>query len=85
MSEPTNTQPGEQANPLPWKRAAWLRWLTQQERNEVVYWLGLLALLIGLALETSVGSALSVVGAAMAAESVATSYLAAWLSYKASA
>ncbi len=56
-----------------------LTFLRTLDRNEVTYWLGLLLLFAGLALRVSVETALIVVGAALAAESVVTSYLASWL------
>jgi len=46
------------------------------ERSEKTYWLGLLLLFIGLSLGVSIATALIVIGAAIAAESVFTSYLA---------
>lgn len=54
-------------------------WLLSLERNEITYWLGLLMLLAGVASSVSVATALIVVGASMAAESVVTSYLATWM------
>lgn len=53
-------------------------WLKSLDRNEVTYWLGLLLLFAGLAVRVSVETALIVVGAALAVESVMTSYLATW-------
>ena len=50
------------------------------ERSEQTYWIGLALLFIGLALGVSVATALSVVGAVLAVESVLTSYVAAWIS-----
>ncbi len=55
------------------------RWLASLDRNEITYWLGLLMLFAGLTLRVSVETALVIVGAAMAAESVITSYLASWI------
>ena len=46
------------------------------ERSEKTYWLGLLVLFCGLCLGVSVATALIVIGAVIAAESVFTSYLA---------
>jgi hypothetical protein len=57
-------------------------WLGTLDRNERVYWIGLLFLFIGLSLRVSVATAFVVVGAAMAVESVITSYLATWMSEK---
>jgi hypothetical protein len=57
-------------------------WLQSLDRNEVTYWLGLLMLFVGLTVRVSVATALIVVGAAVAAESVVTSYLATWMSEK---
>ncbi len=54
-------------------------WLQSLERNEITYWLGLLMLLAGVSLSVSVATALVVVGASMAVESVLTSYLATWM------
>jgi len=56
-----------------------LTFLRTLDRNEVTYWLGLLLLFAGLAVRVSVETALIVVGAALAAESVMTSYLSAWM------
>jgi hypothetical protein len=50
--------------------------LRSMERNDKTYWLGLLMLFIGLTWSASVFTALTVVGASMAIESVITSYLA---------
>jgi len=55
-----------------------LTFLRTLDRNEVTYWLGLLLLFAGLALRVSVETALIVVGAVLAVESVMTSYLATW-------
>lgn len=55
----------------------WLRSLNSNVRN---YWLGLGLLFAGLSLTVSVATALVVVGAVLAAESVITSYLAMWFS-----
>lgn len=54
-------------------------WLKSLERNEVTYWIGLFLLFLGLAILVSVAMALVVVGGAIAAESVITSYLAMWM------
>ncbi len=54
-------------------------WLHSQDHNELTYWLGLVTLFVGLALGVSTATALTVVGAAIAGESVVTSYLAAWI------
>ncbi len=54
-------------------------WLQSLDRNELTYWLGLLMLFAGLSMSVSVTTGLIVVGAAMAAESVLTSYLATWM------
>lgn len=56
-----------------------MNWLRSLDRNEVAYWLGLLMLFAGLIVGVSVATALIVVGASMAAESVITSYLATWM------
>lgn len=56
-------------------------WLLSLERNEITYWLGLLMLFAGVASSVSVATALIVVGASMAAESVVTSYLATWMAF----
>ncbi len=53
--------------------------LVSADRNELTYWLGLLMLFAGLAVGVSTETALIVVGAAIASESVVTSYLAAWI------
>ena len=52
------------------------------DRNERVYWVGLGMLFLGLTINVSVATALIVTGSAMALESVVTSYLATWLSWK---
>ncbi len=54
-------------------------WMASLDRNEITYWLGLLMLFAGLAIRVSAATALVIVGAAMAAESVITSYLASWI------
>lgn len=59
-----------------------MKFLRTLDRNEIAYWLGLLMCFGGLALGVSVATALTVCGAAMAAESVLTSYLAAWLTIR---
>lgn len=59
-----------------------MNWLRSLDRNEVTYWLGLLMLFAGLTVRVSVETALIVVGASVAAESVVTSYLATWMSEK---
>jgi hypothetical protein len=56
-----------------------IAWLRSSEPSERSYWLGLLLLFIGLALDVSVATALIVVGAVVAGESVITSYLATWI------
>lgn len=55
-------------------------WLKSLEPNEKTYWAGLGLLFAGLGIGVSVATALIVVGAAMAAESVITSYMAIWAS-----
>lgn len=52
------------------------------ERNEVTYWLGLLLLFLGLQLGVSMATALCVVGAVLALESISTSYLATWMAIR---
>ena len=52
------------------------------ERNEVTYWLGLLLLVLGLQLGVSMATALCVVGAVLALESISTSYLATWMAIR---
>lgn len=54
-------------------------WLKSLEPNEKTYWLGLGLLFAGLSLGVSVATALIVVGAGMALESVITSYLVSWM------
>ena len=56
-----------------------MTWLHSLDRNDLTYWLGLLMLFVGLVLSVSAETALIVVGAAIAGESVVTSYLAAWI------
>jgi hypothetical protein len=56
-----------------------MSYLKSLDRNEVVYWVGLVMLFAGLALNVSVATALVITGGAMAAESVITSYLATWM------
>ena len=53
-----------------------VRALDANERN---YWLGLVLLFAGLSWGVSVATALTVVGAVVAGESVITSYLAQWI------
>ncbi len=53
--------------------------LASADRNELTYWLGLMMLFVGLTLSVSAETALVIVGAAIAGESVLTSYLAAWI------
>lgn len=55
-----------------------IAWLRSLDRNELTYWLGLLMLFVGLVMSVSVATGLVVVGAAMALESVLTSYIAGW-------
>lgn len=59
-----------------------MTWLKSLEREEVTYWVGLALLFTGLTIRVSVATALIVTGAAMALESVVTSYLATWLSMR---
>ena len=54
-------------------------WLRSLDRNELTYWLGLAMLFVGLAWGVSIATALTVVGAVVAGESVVTSYLAQWI------
>jgi hypothetical protein len=54
-------------------------WLRSLDHNEIAYWLGLLMLCGGLSLRVSMETALIVVGASLAVESVVTSYLATWM------
>lgn len=56
-----------------------MNWLKSLDGNVVTYWLGLLMLFAGLVVGVSTATALIVVGAAMAAESVITSYYATWI------
>lgn len=56
-----------------------IAWLKSLDRNEVTYWLGLLLLFAGLAVRVSVETALIVVGAVLAVESVISSYMATWM------
>ncbi len=58
-----------------------MTWLKSLEREEVTYWVGLALLFTGLTIRVSVATALIVTGAAMALESVVTSYLATWMSW----
>ena len=53
--------------------------LASIDRNEKTYWLGLVMLFVGLTWSTTVFTALAIVGASIAIESVITSYLAALL------
>jgi len=55
---------------------SWINSLETVERN---YWLGLLLLFMGLSWGVSIATALTVVGAVIAGESVITSYLAQWI------
>lgn len=57
-------------------------WLDSLDKNELRYWMGLIFVFIGLSLRVSVATALTVVGIVIAVESVITSYLATWLSWK---
>jgi len=54
-------------------------WFQAQDRSDKTYWMGLLMLFIGLVLGDSMATALMVVGAVVAVESVITSYLAQWI------
>lgn len=54
-------------------------WLNSLDRNEITYWLGLCLLFAGLTVRVSMETALIAVGAAMAVESVLTSYLSTWM------
>ncbi len=55
------------------------KWFASLDRNEITYWVGLLMLFVGLSINVSIATALAIVGTAMAAESVITSYLASWI------
>ena len=48
--------------------------------NDIIYYLGLVMLFIGLALSVSIGTALSVVGAILAGVALANSYVRVWMS-----
>lgn len=61
-----------------------MSFLKSLDRNEMTYWVGLGMMFIGLTLSVSIATALVVIGSAMALESVVTSYLATWLSWKSS-
>jgi len=54
-------------------------WILHLDANQRNYWLGLLLLLAGLSWGVSVATALTVVGAVLAGESVITSYMAQWI------
>lgn len=54
-------------------------WILHLDANERNYWLGLLLLLVGLSWGVSIPTALTVVGAVLAGESVITSYMAQWI------
>jgi hypothetical protein len=56
-----------------------LDWLRTQDRFDKTYWVGLLMLFAGLTWGVSTATALIVVGAVVAGESVLTSYLAQWI------
>lgn len=56
-----------------------ISWLKSLESNEKTYWLGLGLLFAGLSLGVSVATAMIVIGAVMAAESVLTSYVVGWM------
>lgn len=56
-----------------------MKFLENADRNEITYWIGLALLFVGLTIGVSVATALIVCGAAMAVESVLTSYLLAWM------
>ena len=56
-----------------------MSWLKSLDANERNYWLGLVLLLVGLSWGVSVATALTVVGAVLAGESVITSYMAQWI------
>jgi hypothetical protein len=59
-----------------------MNFLKSLDRNEKTYWVGLVMLFTGLTLSVSIATALVVTGAAIALESVITSYLATWMSWK---
>jgi hypothetical protein len=59
-----------------------MNFLKSLDPNQLTYWLGMLMLFVGLSLSVSVATALVTVGAAIAAESVVTSYLATWVAEK---
>lgn len=56
-----------------------MNFLRSLDREEITYWIGLGMLFIGLSVSVSIATALIVTGAAMALESVITSYLATWI------
>lgn len=55
-------------------------WIWKQDRHDLTYAAGCLLLFVGLSFSVSVATALVVVGAVLAFESVLTSYVAAWIS-----
>jgi hypothetical protein len=57
-------------------------WLKSLDENAVTYRIGLVMLFAGLAISVSVATALIIVGGAMAAESVITSYVLVWIGGK---
>lgn len=57
-----------------------LTWIQRQDRQDLTFMVGCLLLFLGLSISVSVATALSVVGAVLAVESVLTSYVAAWIS-----
>ncbi len=57
-----------------------LTWIQRQDRQDLTFMVGCLLLFLGLSISVSVATALSVVGAVLAIESVLTSYVAAWIS-----
>ena len=56
-----------------------MNWINTLDRGEIAYYIGLLMLFIGISFSVSVASAFVVVGTVIVAESVITSYLAAWI------
>ncbi len=55
-------------------------WVRAQDRQDLTFMAGCLLLFLGLSISENIATALSVVGAVLAVESVLTSYVAAWIS-----
>lgn len=57
-------------------------WLSTRDRNELVFWLGLAMLFVGLSLSVSIATGLLWTGGVLIADGMISSYLEGWLMSK---